>query len=117
MRITIGISEARARLLELANRVASRSGDVVVIENRRRGERVALVAESYLRSLEIRVKEMQKTSKEGFKLEGSVESDLTADELADAIDELRREQHAADLRRMAEFAELFGDDRLEPNGS
>jgi hypothetical protein len=101
----IGISEARARLLELASRVASRSGEVVVIENRRRGERVALVAESYLRSLEVRVQEAEKKTGEAFVLEGSMESDLSAEALAAAITQLRKAHDAADLERLADLAE------------
>jgi hypothetical protein len=100
----IGISEARARLLELASHVASRSGKVVVIENRRRGERVALVAETYLRLLEMRVKEMEKLPMDAFVLEGSVESDLSAAELAEAITLMRKAQDAADLGRLADLA-------------
>jgi len=101
----IAISEARARLLELASRVASRSGEVVVIENRRKGERVALVAESYLRSLEVRVTEAEKKTGAEFVLEGSIESDLTAEALAAAIARLRAERDASDLGRLADLAE------------
>ena len=102
---SIGISEARARLLELASRVASRGGEVVVIENRRRGERVVLVSESYLRSLEVRVQEMEKKPADTFVLAGSVESDLTAEALAEAITELRKAQDASDLARLVDLAE------------
>jgi hypothetical protein len=74
---------------------------VVVIENRRRGERVALVAESYLRSLEAIVEETQKKPGAGFELEGSIASDLTAEELEAAIASLRKGQDAADQARLA----------------
>ncbi len=99
----IGISEARARLPELAGRVASRPGEVVVIENRRRGERVVLTAESYLRSLEEVVAEAQKQAGKAFELEGSIESDLDADELAGALAALRRARDAADLARLEDL--------------
>lgn len=99
----IGISEARARLLELASRVANRRGDVIVIENRRRGERVVLTAEAYLRSLEAVVSESQKQGAAAFELEGSITSDLSAEALAEAIRSLRQAHDAGDLARLADL--------------
>lgn len=101
----IPISDARARLLELAGHVAARPGEAVLIENRRQGDRVALVAESYLRTLEATVAEMQKKPAEEFELVGSIETDLSPGELAGAITALRKAQDAADMVRLADIAE------------
>lgn len=95
----IGIAEARRRLPELAARVARRTGDVVVIENQRRGERVVLAAEAYLRGLEAIVAETRQGTA-AFVLAGSMSSGLEADALEQAMTELRREAEAARLERL-----------------
>lgn len=100
---SIGIAEARARLPELAARVAGRSGEVVVIENRRRGDRVVLTAESYLRGLEGVVAEAQKQTGESFVLEGSITSALDADTLEAAMTALRAEAEAAAIGRLGDL--------------
>ncbi len=100
---SIGIAEARARLPELAGRVAARPGDVVVIENRRRGERVVLTAESYLNTLEAVVAAAQRQGGEPFELEGSIVSHLDADELDAAMAALRAARDAADLARLEDL--------------
>jgi PHD/YefM family antitoxin component YafN of YafNO toxin-antitoxin module len=101
----IGIAEARRRLPELAARVAQRTGETVVIENRRRGDRVVLTAESYLRGLEAIVEESRKQQGgEAFVLEGSITSELQGDALEQAMVALRRERNASRLGRLADIA-------------
>jgi hypothetical protein len=99
------ISEARARLPELARYVTSRPDAVVRIENRRRGERVVLTSERYLDSLEAFVKESKKGTVEPFKLAGSIESDLSAEELEAALEAINAEQAALGLEKMLRFAD------------
>jgi hypothetical protein len=100
----IGIAEARRRLPELAAHVAQRSGTVVVIENRRRGERVVLTAESYLRGLEAVVDETQKQGGKVFTLAGSMTSALDGAALEQAMTALRKERNAARLGRHEDLA-------------
>lgn len=100
----IGIAEARRRLPELAARVARRVGEVVVIENQRRGERVMLAAEAYVRNLEAIVAETRE-GRGAFVLAGSMSSGLDGDALEQAMRDLRREAEAARLRRLDGIAE------------
>jgi hypothetical protein len=102
------ISEARARLPELVQYVTSRPDAVVRIENRRRGKRVVLTSEGYLRWLEAVVKESKKGDAQPFKLAGSIESDLTPDELEAALEEIEAEQAALWEARLAKLADEVG---------
>jgi len=96
----IGISEARARLPELVRYVAEQDGAVVVIENRRMEEAVVLTSEKHMRSLEVRVKELEKKVAGGFQLKGSLVTDMSDDALTTALEQLRADQAAADLERL-----------------
>lgn len=100
----IGIAEARRRLPELAASVAKDAGRVVVIENLRRGERVVLTAESYLRGLEAIVEETKKQGGGAFELAGSITSKLSGDALEEAMTALRAERNAGRLARLADLA-------------
>jgi len=101
----LSISEARARLPELARQVVSRPGTAVVIENQRMDEAVVLTSERHLRYLEAELEVLRKRAGESFLLAGSASTDLDADELAEALARLRSEQSAAALGRLAELAE------------
>lgn len=101
----MSISEARARLPELARHVVARPGAAVVIENQRMDEAVVLTSERHLRFLEAQVAELRKHVAGSFVLRGSAETDLGPDELAAALTRLRSEQSAAELGRLAEFAD------------
>lgn len=101
----VSISEARARLPELARHVVARPGTAVVIENQRMSEAVALTSERHLRFLEAQAMELRKQAGEAFVLKGSVATDLGADELAAALESLRAEQAAAELGRLADLAD------------
>ena len=101
----LSISEARARLPELARQVVARPGTAVVIDNQRMDEAVVLTSERHLRYLEAEVEELRKRAGETFVLAGSAATDLEADELAEALAQLRSEQSAAALGRLAELAE------------
>jgi hypothetical protein len=103
------ISEARARLPELVRYVTTRPDAVVRIENRRRGERVVLTSEGYLRWLEAMVKESNERDAEPFKLAGSIESDLTPDELEVALAEIEAEQAAQWEAELARTADEVGE--------
>jgi hypothetical protein len=105
MRMKISISEARARLPELAQSVMDSPGRVIIIEHRDRKERVVLTAESYLRSLERKAAAMSEQEKPPFKLWGSMTSDLSDDELEAALAATRleaAEAAAAKLKRILE---------------
>jgi PHD/YefM family antitoxin component YafN of YafNO toxin-antitoxin module len=101
----ISISEARARLPELAQSVMDSPGRVIIIEHRDRKERVVLTAESYLRSLERKVEAMKQQPTAPFKLFGSMTSDLTDEELEAALAAMRAEaaaEAAAKIKRILE---------------
>lgn len=93
----INISEARARLPELAHYVASSPDRVVLIDHRDVDGPFALTTAAHLDYLNTLVDELRKRLGEPFRLAGSIESDLTADELEADLDAAREEQ-----RRLAE---------------
>jgi PHD/YefM family antitoxin component YafN of YafNO toxin-antitoxin module len=101
----LSISEARARLPELARQVVARPGTAVVIENQRMDEAVVLTSERHLRYLEAEVEGLRKRVGDPFALAGSAATDLDADELAAALERLRSEQNAAALGRLSELAD------------
>ena len=84
------MSRARPRLFELAELVRRGDDTVVVLEQRGRGEGVALVREARLNYLEDRVKQIEKEEEKPFKLAGSMSTDLSADELLALMKELRK---------------------------
>ena len=100
------VAEARAKLYDLVEYVTETPDSAVVIEHRDRKERAILVDEGHYKYLEAMVHEAQKDAKP-FKLAGSIQSDLTADELEDWLTQNRREQ--AEMARKRLDA-LFADD-------
>ena len=94
-KLTLSISEARARLPELAQFVMEAPGFTVIIEHRDRKERVVLTAESHLRTLEAIVDNQKKQNTDSFMLAGSVSSELTDDQLQAALTGLREKASAA----------------------
>ena len=69
MSLKLSISEARARLPELAHRVMDAPGEVVIIEHRDRKERLVLTTESHYRAMEAAVQEgKKKQGKPPFRL-------------------------------------------------
>ena len=103
----LSISEARARLPELAQRVMDAPGEVVIIEHRDRKERLVLTTESHLRMLEARAEARMKRMQKGteFKLAGSLHTDLSDEALEAALQAAKAAQHAADQRRLRELLE------------
>jgi hypothetical protein len=87
----LSISEARARLPELARYLAKTPDGVVLIEHRDRAERLAIVTERRLRYLESLVAASAVREGESFRLAGSMTSDLDDQELEDALAAIKRE--------------------------
>lgn len=84
------MSKARSRLFELTELVRRSDDAVVVLEQRGRGEGVALVREARLNYLEDRVNKTDKTPEKPFKLRGSISTDLSDEELLELMKELRK---------------------------
>jgi hypothetical protein len=85
------LSKGRARLFELAEMVRGSDDDTaVILEQRGRGEGVALVREARLNYLEDRVSQMDKPSEKPFTLAGSLSSDLDDGALLDVLKDLRK---------------------------
>ena len=85
----IGISEARARLPELARRVASAPGGVTYITHRDLDEDIAMTTRSHLRFLEDSLAELRARSSRGFRLAESMTSELDDATLEAALEALR----------------------------
>jgi PHD/YefM family antitoxin component YafN of YafNO toxin-antitoxin module len=100
------VAEARAKLYDLVEYVTETPDSSVVIEHRDRKERAVLVDEGHYRYLEAMVQEAQKDAKP-FKLAGSIQSDLTADELEEWLAQNRREQAELSRRKLDS---IFADD-------
>lgn len=88
----IKISEARGKLPELAKYLVRHPDQVVWVEHRDLGERLALTTETHLRYLETMVRELRKQVSRPFKLAGSVTTDLNDQELEAALRAIREEQ-------------------------
>jgi hypothetical protein len=86
------ISEARGKLPELAKYLVRHPDQVVLVEQRDLGERIALVTEGRLRYLETLVEELRKQVSRPFQLAGSITSELSDAELESALQEMREEQ-------------------------
>ncbi len=91
MHNAMNISEARARLPELAKRVSSRAGAVEYIEHRDLSENLALTTASYIQFLETTLAELKKLKTTPFHLEGSVSSSLSDKDLHTALAVAREE--------------------------
>ncbi|NJD64919.1 MAG: hypothetical protein FIB00_06705 [Chloroflexi bacterium] len=106
MTLRLSISEARARLPELAQLAMASPDDVIIIEHRDRKERLVLTTESHLRTLEAMVEGLRNAMPGGpFKLAGSLHSDLTDDEIEAELLAAKEARHAAaeaKLRSMME---------------
>jgi hypothetical protein len=103
MKRTTNISEARARLPELAKRVAATPGAVEYIEHRDLPEQLALTTASHLRFLETLVAELRRLTARPFSLEGSIRPKLPDAELEASLAAARREQAERDASRMREI--------------
>jgi len=72
----MGISEARARLPELARRIVAAPGRVEYITHRDLEEDIVMTTRSHLRFLEDSLAEMRRRSASSFRLAESMSSDL-----------------------------------------
>jgi hypothetical protein len=88
----IKISEARAKLPELARYLRRRPTEVVLIEHRDLDERLALTTERHIRLLQTMVKELKANGSSDFTLAGSITTDLTDDDLEEALQADRKQQ-------------------------
>ena len=103
MKKRMSVSEARATLYELVDYVTESPEAQVVIEHRNRKGRAILVDEARYRYLETTLSEMQKREEKPFKLQGSMTSDLSDDELEEALKQIRREQAALSAAKLADL--------------
>lgn len=102
-RRSISISEARARLPELARFLAGTPEGVILIEHRDRAERLALITERRLRYLESLLTASLVREGESFLLAGSMTSDLDDDGLEEALSALKREDEVRAQRKGEEL--------------
>ena len=100
---SISISEARARLPELARYLRRSPQRVVFIEHRDMEERLALVTEGRLRYLEALVAAAEQRADNGFTLAGSMSSALTDDELEQALVGVKQDQTTRSSSKADEF--------------
>lgn len=102
--LRISISEARARLPELAQRAMASPSSVIVIEHRDYSENLVLMTEGHLRMLEKLVEKSTTKRSAPFKLAGSMTSDLTDEELEAAMARVEAEVAAAERRGFERLA-------------
>jgi hypothetical protein len=100
----IRISEARARLPELARFLAQHPAEVVLIEHRDLSERLALVTEGHLRALEEALRELRHAAGPPFQLGGSAESDRDDAEIERALQGLRAAGQMRSERKLRRLA-------------
>lgn len=103
MKKPLNISDARARLPELAKFLVQHPADVVLVEHRDLDDRIALITERHLRYLENMVEELKKQRTRPFRLVGSITSQLEDDEVDAALDALRAEAAGRNDRRLGDF--------------
>jgi hypothetical protein len=89
-KVRVPISAARSRLFELADTVRTSDNTVVVFEQRGERENVALVREARLAYLESLAAEAESREAKTFRLQGSMTTDLSPEELEEALREIRR---------------------------
>ena len=77
MKRQMSISEARARLPELAHRIAASPGRVEYIAHRDLDEDIAMTTRSHLRFLEDSLRELRRRSAGEFRLAGSMSTGLS----------------------------------------
>lgn len=102
--LRISISEARARLPELAQRAMAAPNGVIIIEHRYHNANLVLTTEAHYRMLEAKA---HKRNKGKFKLAGSISTDLSPEELEAAIE---ASSAAADALSKKEIMEELYDD-------
>ncbi len=100
---SINISEARARLPELARYLRRSPSRVVFIEHRDMEERLALITEGRLRYLEALVAAAARQADSAFRLAGSMSSTLTDDELEQALLDVKRDQTTRSSAKADEY--------------
>jgi PHD/YefM family antitoxin component YafN of YafNO toxin-antitoxin module len=106
MTLRVSISEARARLPELAQRAMDAPGEPIIIEHRDRQERLVLTTESHLLMLEATVAELRKARAGGpFKLAGSLQSDLSDEQLEAVLLKQKEARKAANAARLRDLLE------------
>ena len=86
------ISEARDKLPQIAKLLRRSPHEVVLVEHRDVDERLAIVSEQHLRDLESLVKTLKAKLTQPFQLAGSINSNLSDNELEDALKTMREEQ-------------------------
>jgi hypothetical protein len=91
---SLNISEARAKLPQIAQSLIREPGSVVYIEHRDLDERLAFTTESHLRYLETMVSRLRAGAAGSFSLAGSIQTDLTPEQLEAALTELRSDAGA-----------------------
>lgn len=96
----MNLSEARAKLPQIARTLAREPRTVVYVEHRDMDDRLAVTTESHLRYLETMVREMTRRNAPPFRLEGSVQAVRGVDP-GEVIDEMRREAAAAFEAKLA----------------
>ena len=100
---SINISEARARLPELARYLRRSPSRVVFIEHRDMEERLALITEGRLRYLEALVAAAARRADSAFRLAGSMSSALTDDELEQALLDVKQDQTTRSSAKVDEY--------------
>jgi hypothetical protein len=100
----LNISEARARLPELARFLARNPANIVLVQHRDLDDRIALITERRLRYLENMIAEMKKQLTRPFTVAGSMSSELGDPELAATLDTLKSEAASASGSKAGGFA-------------
>ena len=99
-------SDARARFPELAQLAMESPGAVIIIEHRDYKERLALTTEGYVRLLEETIMELQsQLGLPAFQLEGSLQTELTPEEMEAELMATRAEQAQQEEARFRELGE------------
>jgi lipoate-protein ligase A len=90
----ISISEARGKLPQIAKLLKRSPDEVVLVEHRDLDDRLAIVSERHLRNLESIVKSLKDQFSKPFRLAGSIESELSDQELEEALETIKKEQES-----------------------
>ncbi len=98
------ISEARAKLPELAKYLVSHPDQVVLVEHRDLDDRIALTTERHLRYLETLVTELKAQVSRPFRLAGSITSAFGDEALERALREVREEQSQLQEKKLRRLA-------------
>jgi hypothetical protein len=87
----ISISEARGKLPQIARLLKRSPHEVVLVEHRDMDDRLAIVSERHLRSLESIVRSLREQFSKPFRLAGSIESKLSDQELEEALGAIKKD--------------------------